>query len=79
MKLEIIKNVNVNYQLTPKINVDNAIDEISLTRNNQGNDFNNHNLTNINSITLITQAVNINQVITKTYLDQFHQDNEGSR
>ena len=59
--------------------VDNAINEKSLVRNIQDNDFNNHNLTNINSITLNTQAVNDNQVITKAYVDQFHQENERSR
>ena len=42
-------------------------------------DFSNINLTNINSITLKTQAVNDNQIITKAYVDQFHQDNERSR
>ena len=59
--------------------VANAIDEISLVRNNQDKDFNNHNLTNINSITLNTQAVNDNQVITKAYVDQFHQEKERPR
>ena len=59
--------------------VDNAVDGSSLVRNNQDNDFNNNNLTNINSITLNTQAVNDNQVITKAFVDQFHQENERSR
>ena len=59
--------------------VDSAVDESSLVKNNQNNDFNNNNLTNINSITLNTQAVNNNQVITKAYVDQFHQENERSR
>ena len=59
--------------------VDNAVDESSLVRNNQHNDFNNNNFTNIYSITLSTQAVNDNQVITKAYVDQFHQENEQSR
>ena len=36
-------------------------------------------LTNISTITLKTQAVNDNQVITKLYVDQFHQENERSR
>ena len=85
VKLENIKFVKVNYQpavnehLTPKVNVDTAIDEISLVRNNPDNDFNNNNLTNINSITSKTQAVNDNQVITKVYVHQFHQENERSR
>ena len=48
-------------------------------KNNQDNDFNNNNSTNIKSITLKTQAVNDNQVITKAYVDQFHNDNERTR
>ena len=36
-------------------------------------------MTNINSKTLNTQAVNENQVITKAYVDQFHQEIERSR
>ena len=59
--------------------INNTIDEVSLVRNNQDNDFNNNNLTNINSITLNKQAVNDNEVITKAYVDQFHQENERSR
>ena len=55
------------------------LDETSLVRNNQGNDFNNNNLTNIKNITLNTQAVIDNEVITKAYVDQFHLENERSR
>ena len=36
-------------------------------------------LTNVNSITLNTQAVSDNQVITKAYIDQFPKENERSR
>ena len=85
VKLENIKLVKVNYapahpnHLTPKVYVDASINESSLVRNNQDNYFNNNNLTNINSITLNTQAVNDDQVITKAYVDQFHQENERSR
>ena len=42
----------------------------------QDNDFNNFSLTNINNITSYTQAVNKNQVVTKSSVDQFHQENE---
>ena len=63
----------IDSHLTPRLYVDNAVDESSLVRNNQDNDFNNNNLTNIISITLTTQAVNDKQVITKAYVDQFHQ------
>ena len=59
--------------------VDNSIDEPSLVRNNKDNDFNNYNLTNINSITLNKQAENDNEVTTKAYVDQFHQEKEISR
>ena len=38
--------------LTAKLYVDAAIDEPSLVRKNQENDFNNIKLTNLNSITL---------------------------
>ena len=69
----------IDSHLTPRLYVDNAIDEISLVRNNQDNDFGNYNLTNKNSVTLNTQAVNDNQVITRAYVDQFHQENERSR
>ena len=65
--------------LTPKLYVDFAIDESPLVRNNQDNDFNNNILTNINSITLNTQAVYDNQVRTKAYVDQFHEEIGRSR
>ena len=83
--MENIKFVKVNYapavgqHLTPKIYVEDSIDEISLVRNNKDNDFGNYNLTNINSITLNKQAENDDEVITKAYVDQFHQENERSR
>ena len=57
----------------------NSIDETSLIRNNKNNDFGNYNLTNINSITLNNQPINDNEVVTKSYVDQFHNDNERSR
>ena len=66
-------------EATSKNYVDNLIDEVSLVRNNQDNDFDNYNLTNINSITLNKQAENDNEVITKAYVDQFHNDNERNR
>ena len=69
----------LDSHLTAKLYVDTEIDQSSLVRNNQDNDFNINNLTNINSITLNTQAVNDNQDITKAYVDQFHQQNERSR
>ena len=77
--IQVIQLPQVDSHLTAKLHVDNSIDESSLVTKNQDNDFNNFNLTNIKSITLNTQAVNDNQVTTKTYVDQFHQENERSR
>ena len=68
----------IDSHLTAKLNVNNAIDESSLVRNNQDNDFNIYNLFNMNSITLKKPAKNDNEVITKAYVDQFHQENEQS-
>ena len=65
--------------MTAKVYFDNSIDEPSLVRNNQDNDFGNYNLTNISSIFLNTPAEKDNQVITKAYVDQFHHDNERNR
>ena len=48
-------------------------------RRDRDSDLNGHSLTNISSITLNTQAVNDNEVITKAYVDQFHQENERQR
>ena len=52
---------------------------MSLVRNNQDIDFNIHNLTNINSITLKTQAADDIQVITQADVEQFHKDNETNK
>ena len=59
--------------------VDNAIEELSIFRKNQDNDFGDYSLRNINRITLKKQAENDNEVITKAYVDQFHQENERFR
>ena len=69
----------IDSHLTAKLYVDNAIDESSLVRNNQDNDFNICKLTNINSITLNKQAENDLEVTIKAYVDQFHQENKRSR
>ena len=77
-----IKNLPDPISITEACNknyIDNAIDKSSLVRNNKDNDFGNYNLTNINSITLNKQEENDNEVITKAYVDQFHQENERSR
>ena len=77
-----IKNLPDPINITEVWNknyVDNSVDETSLVRNNRDNDFGNYNLTNINCIILNKQAQNDNEVITKAYVDQFHQENEQSR
>ena len=77
-----IKNLPDPISITEACNknyIDNAIDKSSLVTNNKDNNFGNYNLTNINSITLNKQAENDNEVITKAYVDQFHQENERSR
>ena len=67
----------IDSHLTAKLYVDNSIDKPTLVRNTQNNDFKINNLTNINSIN--KPAENDNEVITKAYVDQFHQQNERSR
>ena len=54
----------VDSHPTPKLYVDNALDENTLVRSNQDNGFNNQNPTTRNSIILNTPAVNDNQVVT---------------
>ena len=68
----------IDSHLTAKLYVDNSIDEPSLVRINRDNNFNSNSLTNLNS-TLNKQAENDNEVITKAYVDQFHNDNERNR
>ena len=69
----------VPQYLTPLQYVDDVIDKISLVKNNQDKDCNKSNLTNINDFSLNTKAVSDNQVITKSYVEQFHQKNERIR
>ena len=77
--IQVYQGPQIDSHLTPKLNVDNAIDESSLVRNNHDSDFNNNKSTNTISNTVNIQAVNDNQVITKAYVVQFHQENERSR
>ena len=65
--------------MTAKLYADKSIDEPSLVRIIQDNEFIDYNLTNINKITLNKQAENDNEEITKAYVDHFHQENERSR
>ena len=62
----------IDSHLTAKLYVDNSLDESSLVRKYQDNDFNNNNLIDIKSITSNIQAVSDDQVITKAFVDQFH-------
>ena len=59
--------------------ISNSVVEPKLVRKNQDNDFSNFNLTNVNSITLNTRAINDSQVITKCYVHQLQQENERFR
>ena len=77
--IQVNQMPQIDAHLTAKKYVDISIDEPSLARNKKDNDFGDYNLTNINSITLNTQAVNDNEVFTKAYVDQFHQEKERSR
>ena len=77
-----IKNVPDPLSITEACNknyVDTLFNDSSIIKNNKDNDFGNYNLSNINSITLNKEAENDNEVITKTYVDQFHNDNERNR
>ena len=49
---ELLKIPQIDSHLTAKLYVDNSIDEPSLIRNKKDNDFDNHNVTNINTVTL---------------------------
>ena len=55
----------IDSHLTAKLFVDKSIDEVSLVRNNQDNDFNNYNLFNINKTTLKKKQKNIMKSILK--------------
>ena len=82
-------NIEEDIDLKNQYKIKNLIDPINLhdacNKNYVDNifkndiDFNDNKLTNINSITLNKQAENDNQVITKAYVDQFHQENERTR
>ena len=77
--IQVIQLPQIDSPFTAKLYDDNPIDESSLVKNIQNNNIDNSNLTKINSFILNTRAVNGNQVITKAYVDQFHQENDLSR
>ena len=59
----------IDSHLTAKLYVDNTVDELTLVRNNQDNNFTDNKLTNINSITINNNPTDENHVINKRYVD----------
>ena len=51
----------------------------NLVRRDRDNDFVNHSLYNVSSISVTSQAVNDNELVSKAYVDSFHQENERTR
>ena len=82
-------DIEEDFGLKHQYKIKNLIDPINLydacNKHYIGNifkndiDFNDNKLTNINSITLNNQPINDNEVVTKSYVDQFHNDKERSR
>ena len=72
----VAEHITATYYVDQSIS--NSAEELTLVRNNQDDNFENFSLTNIKSITLNTQAVKDNQVINKSYVDQFHPKKERS-
>ena len=85
----IESSIEEDIDLKNQYRIKNLPDPVSLTEAASKNyvdnifkydiDFNDVKLENINTITLNKQAENDNEVITKAYVDQFHQKNERSR
>ena len=73
----------VREHVTAKFYVDqaisNSVGEPTLVGNNQDKIFNICNLTNLDTITLNTQAIHHNQVIIKSYVEKIHHENQHSR
>ena len=70
--------INMN-DVCNKYYVDNSIHEISIIINNKDNDFGNYRLSNIHSVIINNPPENDNEVVTKSYVDQFHNNNERNR
>ena len=51
----------------------------NLVRRDRDNDCDNHSLYNVSSISVTSQAVNDNELVSKAYVDSFHQENERTR
>ena len=67
---------SIQQQHIMLICISNKAEEVTFVRNIQDHNFENFSLTNIKSITLNTQAVSDIQVVIKSSVDQFHQENE---
>ena len=66
---KLIKCLQIAIHLTGKLYVEKALDESSLVRNNQDNDFNNNKLTNLDSITVNRNPGTDNELANKEYVD----------
>ena len=85
----IESNIEEDLDLKNQYRIKNLPDPVNITEAASKNyvdnifkydiDFNDVKLENINTITLNKRAENDNEVITKAYVDRFHQDNERSR
>ena len=51
----------------------------NLVRRDIYSDFDTHSLYNVSSISVTSQAVNDNELVSKAYVDSFHQENERTR
>ena len=51
----------------------------NLVRQDRDNDFDNHSLYNVSSISVTSQAVNDKELVSKAYVDSFHQEHERTR
>ena len=68
----------IDSHSTAKLYVDHSIGEPSVVRNNKDINFKNNILLNKNSISLNKLKID-DEVITKAYVDQFHNDNDKTR
>ena len=59
----------IDSHLTAKLYFNNTIEEPSLVRNNQGSDFNDIILTNVDSITVNRNSTSGNELVNKNYTD----------
>ena len=69
--------------MTPKTYVDNldfeSVNETALVRNDQENYFNDHNLTNINGVTINDDPISDNHVVTNSYVVSLSENDRNGR